>query len=142
MSEIRVNTIKAEDGVNNVSFPKGINVTGVVTATSFVGALTGDVTGNVSGSSGSATGNAGGLTGTPDISVKGVNSTGIVTAVMLSGNVTGTAATFSGNVQVGGVLTYEDVANVDSVGIITARAGVAVLGACVTATGIGTFHSG
>ena len=142
MSEIRVNTIKAEDGVNNVSFPKGINVTGVVTATSFVGALTGDVTGNVSGSSGSATGNAGGLTGTPDISVKGVNSTGIVTAVMLSGNVTGTAATFSGNVQVGGVLTYEDVANVDSVGIITARAGVAVLGAGVTATGIGTFHSG
>ena len=85
--------------VNNVSFPKGINVTGVVTATSFVGALTGDVTGNA-GSTGSAATNAGGLTGTPDISVKGVNSTGIVTAVMFSGNVTGTAGTFSGNVSV------------------------------------------
>ena len=44
--------------------------------------------------------------------------------------------------SVGGVLTYEDVANVDSVGIITARAGVAVLGAGVTVTGIATFHNG
>ena len=33
-------------------------------------------------------------------------------------NVTG-VATFSGNVSVGGTLTYEDVTNVDSVGIIT-----------------------
>ena len=121
MSEIRVNTIKSEDGASPISFNKGINVTGVATATSFVGALTGNVTGNVSGSSGSATGNAGGLTGTPDISVKGVNSTGIVTAVMFSGNVTGTAATFSGNMNVGGTLTYEDVANIDSLGIVTAR---------------------
>ena len=39
-------------------------------------------------------------------------------------------------------ISYEDVANVDSVGIVTARAGIAVLGAGVTATGIGTFHSG
>ena len=61
---------------------------------------------------------------------------------MFSGNVTGTAATFSGNVQVGGVLTYEDVANIDSVGIITARAGVRVLGAGVTVAGIATFHDG
>ena len=134
MSEIRVNTIKSEDGASPISFNKGVNVSGVATATSFSGAATG-LTGNFAG-------NAAGLSGTPDVSVKGVNSTGIVTAVMFSGNVTGTAATFSGNVQVGGVLTYEDVANVDSVGIVTARAGVAVLGAGITATGIGTFHSG
>ena len=38
--------------------------------------------------------------------------------------VTGTTATFSGNVSIGGTLTYEDVTNVDSVGIITARSGV------------------
>ena len=43
---------------------------------------------------------------------------GIVTAV---GN-----ASFSGNLTVGGVLTYEDVTNVDSVGLITARNGVVV----------------
>ena len=44
-----------------------------------------------------------------------INSTGIVTAV---------GANFSGNVSVGGVLTYEDVTNIDSVGIITARQGI------------------
>ena len=55
-----------------------------------------DVTGNVSGT-------AGGLTGTPDITVN---------------NVTGAAATFTG------VLTYEDVTNVDSIGVITARSGI------------------
>ena len=43
---------------------------------------------------------------------------GIVTAV---GN-----ASFSGNLTVGGVLTYEDVTNVASVGLITARNGVVV----------------
>ena len=43
---------------------------------------------------------------------------GIVTAV---GN-----ASFSGNVSVGGTLTYEDVTNIDAVGIITARSDVLV----------------
>ena len=33
-------------------------------------------------------------------------------------------ASFQGNVSVGGVLTYEDVTNVDSVGVVTARSGV------------------
>ena len=32
--------------------------------------------------------------------------------------------TFSGNVSIGGTLTYEDVTNIDSVGLITARSGV------------------
>ena len=45
---------------------------------------------------------------------------GIVTATTFSGNIVGTAATFSGAV------TYEDVTNVDSVGIVTARTGVRV----------------
>ena len=35
-------------------------------------------------------------------------------------------ATFSGNVSIGGTLTYEDVTNIDSVGVITARSGVMV----------------
>ena len=43
-------------------------------------------------------------------------------------NVTGVLLTFSGNVSVGGTLTYEDVTNVDSVGIITARSGLVVTG--------------
>jgi hypothetical protein len=41
---------------------------------------------------------------------------------------TGTAGTFTGNLNVAGVLTYEDVTNVDSVGLITARSGVNVVG--------------
>ena len=56
--------------------------------------------------------NAQGLTGAPDITV---------------GNVVGVAATFTG------VLTYEDVTNVDSIGIITARKGI------VVTSGISTF---
>lgn len=46
--------------------------------------------------------------------------------------------TASGNVSVGGTLTYEDVTNVDSVGLITARTGVRVTagGVNVTAGGV------
>ena len=35
-------------------------------------------------------------------------------------------STFNGNVSIGGTLTYEDVTNVDSIGIITARDGIRV----------------
>tara|TARA_B100000575_G_scaffold154358_1_gene123115 strand:+ start:1486 stop:4176 length:2691 start_codon:yes stop_codon:yes gene_type:complete len=62
-----------------------------------------------------------------------LNVTGIITANGLSGNVTGaactfTTGTFNGNVTIGGTLTYEDVTNVDSLGIVTARAGVNISG--------------
>ena len=90
--------------------------TGIITATSFVG----NVTGNTSGT-------AGGLSGTPDITVNNIIAVG---------------ATFSG------VVTYEDVTNIDSVGIVTAGKGVRVTtgGLVVTAgvstfSGIGTFGS-
>ena len=51
-----------------------------------------------------------------------VNTSGIITASQFSG----ATASFSGNVDIGGVLTYEDVTNVDSIGLITARNGVVV----------------
>ena len=55
----------------------------------------------------------------------------------------GGAATISGNLTVGGVLTYDDVTNVDSLGIVTARGGVEFgasgVGGTVTATGNATF---
>ena len=41
-------------------------------------------------------------------------------------NLVATGATFSGSVAIGGTLTYEDVKNVDSLGIVTARIGVKV----------------
>ena len=54
-----------------------------------------------------------------------INSSGIITATEFDGkflgNIVGTAATFSGNVTIGGTLTYEDVTNIDSVGIITGK---------------------
>lgn len=52
-------------------------------------------------------------------------------------NFSGTTGTFTGSVSVGGTITYEDVTNVDSVGVITARSGIVVTGV-VTAT---TFNS-
>ena len=44
------------------------------------------------------------------------------------GNVIATKGTYSGNVTIGGTLTYEDVTNIDSVGLITARNGISVTG--------------
>ncbi len=83
------------------------------------------------------------VTGSPGVSTitrLGVTDavvTGIITANGLSGNVVGAAATFTtgtfnGNVTIGGTLTYEDVTNVDSLGIVTARAGVNVSGGQLT----------
>ena len=45
-----------------------------------------------------------------------------------SGISTVAALTVTGNVSVGGTLTYQDVTNIDSVGIITARAGINISG--------------
>ena len=46
--------------------------------------------------------------------------------VVVTGVVTATTGAFSGNVSIGGTLTYEDVTNIDSVGIITARSDVSI----------------
>ena len=101
----------------------GINIAGVATAANFVG----NVTGNASGSSGSCSGNsatatvatnAQGLTGTPNITIN---------------NLVGVAATFTG------ALTYEDVTNIDSLGIVTARTGIKVLAGGINAAGISTL---
>ena len=59
-----------------------------------------------------------GLTGTPNIEV------GIVTATSLSAD----NISISGNVSIGGTLTYEDVTNIDSIGIVTARSGIEIGG--------------
>jgi hypothetical protein len=66
----------------------------------------------------------------------GIVVTGVATATQFSGNITGTTATFSGNVSVGGTLSYEDVTNVDSVGLITARNGIDVTAGGINAVGV------
>ena len=96
------------------------------------------------------------LTQLTKIDGRGINTTsdyrvGILTAIKFvgpfdgtggnfAGVVTATDGVFSGNVTIGGTLTYEDVTNIDSVGIITARDGIHV-GAGVSAVGVGTFGS-
>ena len=55
-----------------------------------------------------------------------IATTGTFSGDISGRNVTGVAATFTGALKVGGVLTYEDVTNVDSVGVVTARNGIRV----------------
>ena len=43
-----------------------------------------------------------------------------------TGNISATKADYSGNVTIGGTLTYEDVTNIDSVGLVTARTGIEI----------------
>ena len=86
-----------------------------------------------------------GANGAPT-ATNGLEVTGVCTATDFSGQagaaadfpngLTGTTATFSGNLGVGGVLTYEDVTNIDSLGVGTFRDGLRVTGIC-TAT---AFH--
>ena len=114
MSQINVNNIRAKDGVGAVGFPGGINATGVVTATSFLGNLTGNVTGNVTGTADLASG----LTGTPNITV---------------GTVAGTDATFSGNLTVQGTTTTIDTAVTDVDSLVVD--GQVTVGAGLTADG-------
>ena len=75
-----------------------------------------------------------GIGSTNTVLLHNLNVVGTVTATdgIFSG-----IGSFGGNVSVGGVLTYEDVTNVDSVGLITARKGISVLGAGVTIAGGG-----
>jgi len=62
--------------------------------------------------------------GAPDFP-NGITVTGVVTSTSISQNITGNLSV-TGNLGVGGVLTYEDVTNIDSVGVITARSGIKI----------------
>ena len=93
-SEIRVNSITNRSGLTTTTWNnQGIDIVGIVTASSFSGNLTGNVTG---------------------------------TASQLETNATGANLTLSGNLGVGGTITYEDVARVDATGISTFREGLKI----------------
>ena len=120
--------------------------------------LTGNVTGNVQGNSSTASD----LSGRPNIDVRAIKTTGIAvngiaTATAFSGNFVGNIsggsanlttlevannATFSSNVSIAGTLTYEDVKNVDSVGLITARSGIEVAGIVTAKAGAAVTYYG
>ena len=69
-----------------------------------------------------------------------VNATGarIVGTTTVTGNINAIDGVFTGNVTVGGTLTKQDVTNVDSVGVVTAREGVNIVGAYPLSLGTGT----
>ena len=118
MSIIRADSIKNRAGNGAPTATNGFIVSGVCTATEFKNA------------DGSSVGAA--STDNINSSTNAILS-GIVTAgtLSVSGN-----ATVAGPLGVAGVLTYEDVTNVDSIGVITARDGLRVTG-IATAT---AFH--
>ena len=99
MSRLRANQITNKTANGAPTATNGLTVTGVCTATSFVG-------------SGTA------LTGIDAATLKFGSDT---KAQAVSGGVN-----ITGNLGVSGVLTYEDVTNIDSVGIITARSGIKI----------------
>jgi len=70
MSILRADSIRDRAGTGAPNFPNGATVTGVITATTFSGNLTGNVTGNAdTATSATSATNAQGLTGTPNIVV-------------------------------------------------------------------------
>ena len=125
MSEIRVTDIKGEDGSAAVNFSKGINASGIVTATTFVGNLTGNPTGSGANLTNIPAGNLTGTVADARIStltaskltgalpaISGANLTGVSAGKILqvktlswqAGGVSGTGDTFhgvaSGNLQI------------------------------------------
>ena len=59
----------------------------------------------------------------------------------ISGNVIKDSVSLAGNVSIGGTLTYQDVTNIDAVGLITARTGIKVLAGGINAVGVVTATS-
>ena len=100
-----------------------IVVTGGIQATSFTGDLIGNATTattSTTATTATTATNAAGLTGNPTIQVTGVVATGHIQA---------------DTVSVASTLTYEDVTNIDSIGIETARTGIKVLSGGIDAIG-------
>ena len=137
MSRIRANKITNKIGTGAVELekgahlPVGMGITGAG-AINISGAITGGV---ITGSSFSGDGS--GLIGvaSTDNIITGtaatfntfpvdINAGMTVAGVSTMAAITATTGTFSGGVSVGGTLTYEDVTNIDSVGLVTAREGI------------------
>ena len=128
MSDLRVSNLKGRTAGSSPTLPDGAVVTGVVTATTFKGALTGDATG---------------LSGTPDITVGFLTATGNVSiaGTLVYDDVTRIDSV--GIVTAGGVL---DVGRTEctgtGIGATFRTAGDAILAGVVTATSFSGDGSG
>ena len=132
----------ATDGTVGIS--SGINIVGVATVGG--NAVIGGVA-TIAGTTQSTNKDTGSLVIEGGLGVeKNINAGGNITAV---GNLAAVDGSFSGNVTIGGTLTKQDVTNIDSVGVITARAGIKVNAGGVdisaggiTAAGIASVSAG
>ena len=143
MSRIRANKITNKAGTGAIELEKGahlpvgmgitgagaINISGSITGSSFSGDGSGLI--GVASTDNIVTGTAATFNTYPvdinaGMTVAGVSSLSALTATTggFTGALTGTTAAFSGKVSIGGTLTYEDVTNIDSVGVVTAREGI------------------
>jgi hypothetical protein len=123
MSTLRVTNLKGGSAGSAPNLPDGAVITGVATvgvisATTIYGSGA-----NLTGIDATALKDGGG-----SVKIQANSDGAVVTGVLTAPTVSGTTGSFTGNVSVGGTLTYEDVTNVDSVGLITARNGIKVTG--------------
>ena len=145
MSRIRANKITNKAGTGAVELEKGahlptgigitgagsINVSGVITATSFSGSAAG-LTGIESTALKDPAGNVKIQAQASGAVYTGIHTFTTLTATTLNPTtvnattLNAASGSFTGNVSIGGTLTYEDVVNVDSVGVVTAREGIRV----------------
>tara|TARA_R100001082_G_scaffold10944_1_gene5965 strand:- start:404 stop:1912 length:1509 start_codon:yes stop_codon:yes gene_type:complete len=133
-------------GVANTDFINAtqLNVIGVTTSGSF----SGDVTGNINGTTGDFSGDVwvgsaltiSGITTVYNTTESTSATTG---ALVISGGV-GIAKSLNvtGNVTVGGTLTYEDVTNVDVLGLATYRSGAVIGSPTAIGATLGTGDAG
>tara|TARA_Y100001970_G_scaffold248564_1_gene318232 strand:- start:1358 stop:3307 length:1950 start_codon:yes stop_codon:yes gene_type:complete len=127
MSTLRATNLKGGSAGSAPNLPDGAVATGVITATSFSGSGA-----NLTGIDATALKDGGGT-----VRVQANTDGAVVTGILTAPTVSGTTGSFTGNVSVGGTLTYEDVTNVDSIGVITARNGINVTGGVITGDGSG-----
>ena len=167
MSQLNVDIITGKDGLSAPEFTKGLSVSGVITATTLNQNASGDLDGmrnanftGVTTSTGlevpnrfvtnqsgivitgvtTSTSFAGSLTGNADTATSATTAATVSNAAQPNITSVGTLTglTVSGNISVGGTITYDDVTSVDSVGIVTARTDLDV-NRNVDIAGVSTF---
>ena len=122
-------TDAAQPNITSLGSLTGLNVVGITT-------VGGDIkaNGNIVGDNST---NITGIAGVTATTLAGTLQTAAQPNVTSLGTLSSLSVT--GNVSIGGTLTYDDVTNIDSVGLITARSGINVTGGGLNVVGVGTF---
>ena len=138
-------TINGDLVINGDLFYNGNSTSGILTSIDGQdgSGLTGIVTTLVAGDNISLSGSTGSVTITGLAKTDNINADSlVVSGVTTLTSVNATSGSFTGSVSVGGTLTYEDVTNVDSVGIVTAGGGIIATGLGVSVASGGVRVTG